>query len=162
MPSSAPIVNILNWFLWLGSAFVQFIDPASVQHCLQTSGESLLFNGRMLDVTLALSPRELSAIKECGEEKSDKRNLYLSKEGSKQTHTHTHTHTLSLSLPRWPSLLDVQSGSEAAQGLSKTELAKRLKVCSILKYTDRLLGNTERLQEYTEITNFHVLLTGTG
>ena len=96
MPSSAPIVNILNWFLWLGSAFVQFIDPASVQHCLQTSGESLLFNGRMLDVTLALSPRELSAIKECGEEKSDKRNLYLSKEGSKQTHTHTHTHSLSL------------------------------------------------------------------
>ncbi|CAI8032099.1 RNA-binding protein 28 [Geodia barretti] len=89
-----------------GSAFVQFLSPASVQQCMESveSNETvLLYHGRELEVSLALSPQELDKMKESGTEKTDRRNLFLAKEGN------------------------VQSGSEAAKNLTTAELAKRLK-----------------------------------
>ena len=42
----------------------------------------LLYHGRELEVSLALSPQELDKMKESGTEKTDRRNLFLAKEGS--------------------------------------------------------------------------------
>ena len=74
-----------NFFAVVGSAFVQFLNPASVQQCMESidSNETvLLYHGRQLDVSLALSPQELAKMKESGTEKTDRRNLFLAKEGS--------------------------------------------------------------------------------
>ena len=52
----------------------------------------LLYNGRELDVSLALSPEELTRMRERGTEKTDKRNLYLAKEGSMSIYTSPEVH----------------------------------------------------------------------
>lgn len=63
-----------------GSAFVQFFDVSSVQRCMET--EDISYQGRKLEVSLALSKKELEGVKQDPvKEKVDKRNLLLAKEG---------------------------------------------------------------------------------
>lgn len=65
-----------------GSSFVQFFDASSVQMCMEE--EDITYRGRKLDVSLALSKKELDGVKQQGpaEKKNlDKRNLLLAKEG---------------------------------------------------------------------------------
>ena len=54
--------------------------------------QAVVYSGRQLDVSLALSPRELEDMAERGREKTDKRNLYLAKEGSKRHRVQTPLH----------------------------------------------------------------------
>ena len=67
---------------FVGSSFVQFFDASSVQRCMEV--ENITYHGRKLDVSLALSKKELDGVKQQGpaEKKNlDKRNLLLAKEG---------------------------------------------------------------------------------
>lgn len=97
-----------------GSAFVQFHDISAVQSCFEVanSEEGLCCHGRRLDVSLALSRKELGQLKDYkpgSRVKEDKRNMYLAKEG--------------VILP----------GSEAAKDLTRKDMAKRLKAHSEMK-----------------------------
>lgn len=70
-----------------GSAFVQFTSAVAAQKCLQAAEAAVggvTFNGRLLNVAIALPPSEL-AKKSDKKEKVDKRNLYLAKEGGLKT-----------------------------------------------------------------------------
>lgn len=70
-----------------GSAFVQFMTSSAAQKCLQAAKgpeNSLLYEGQLLSVAIALPRSELRGTGREGnekQEKGDKRNLYLAKEG---------------------------------------------------------------------------------
>lgn len=70
-----------------GSAFIQFKTATAAQKCLRASeqSEGVAYQGQRLTISLALSRGEIErAHKERRDrqEKEDKRNLYLMKEGS--------------------------------------------------------------------------------
>ena len=69
-----------------GSAFVQFKSADAAQKCLLAAdaGGGVIFNGRLLNVTIALPPAEL-AKKSDKKAKEDRRNLYLAKEGGEES-----------------------------------------------------------------------------
>ncbi|XP_065290416.1 RNA-binding protein 28 isoform X1 [Dermacentor albipictus] len=90
-----------------GTAFVRFVQDSSVDACLEAAASSagIMLDGRRLDVVRALSRGELEEKqKEKKKEKKDRRNLYLAREGL------------------------VRPGTEAAQGVSPQDMAKRAKL----------------------------------
>ncbi|KAK3577695.1 hypothetical protein CHS0354_025760 [Potamilus streckersoni] len=95
-----------------GSAFIQFKDKEGANACLLKATDDsrsggLELDGRRLIVTLAVTKEEAAKLQEKGadkKEKKDNRNLYLIREGM------------------------IRPGTQAAQGLSATDLEKRKKV----------------------------------
>ncbi|KAH3730338.1 RNA-binding protein 28-like [Dreissena polymorpha] len=89
-----------------GMGFVRFVSKDSADHCLR-EGEAgnLTLDGRQLNITLAVSREKAADFQEKKEkEKKDNRNLYLAREGM------------------------IRPGTQAAEGLTKQDLEKRMKV----------------------------------
>ena len=69
-----------------GSAFIQFKTATAAQKCLRASeqSEGVVYQGQRLTISLALSRGEIERTRQerqGRQEKEDKRNLYLMKEG---------------------------------------------------------------------------------
>lgn len=74
--------------LTTGSAFVQFKTDAAARRCLEAAEEEtesgVQFEGQRLKISLALSRSEIERVhreRSNRQEKEDKRNLYLAREG---------------------------------------------------------------------------------
>lgn len=91
-----------------GTAFVQFINKNSAENCLKETSDSknkIVLDGRELNISLALSPEDIKRSKEEKQKKGkDNRNLRLLSEGL------------------------IRAGSDAAKGVSKMDLKKRLEL----------------------------------
>ena len=92
--SKSTIFSFLLFYFFLGSAFVQFQDASSVESCLEACSsreQGISHGGQRLEMTLALSRGEVERVcRERGGEGrrgrgEDKRNLYLAKEGGRNT-----------------------------------------------------------------------------
>ena len=102
-----------------GSAFIKFENKEDADKCIKASEEEsdqLYLDGRQLNVLLAVTKTKLKDIQESRLTKDkDKRNLYLAKEGL------------------------IYPNSPAAEGVSQTDLAKRLAVIHS-NISDTILG----------------------
>ncbi|XP_013772254.1 RNA-binding protein 28-like, partial [Limulus polyphemus] len=94
-----------------GTAFVQFLKKDDAEKCLNKANDEsqnggIILDGRKLNISLALSRTEIQKkMQEKHEKKpNDRRNLYLAREGQ------------------------VRVGSMAAEGVSQTDLAKRMQL----------------------------------
>lgn len=93
-----------------GTAFVQFMKKEDADKCLQEANDELQdggikLDGRKLSITVAVNRDTAIKFNEKKDkEKIDRRNLHLAREGI------------------------IRAGTQAAQGLSKDDLAKRMKV----------------------------------
>ncbi|XP_076324339.1 RNA-binding protein 28 [Tachypleus tridentatus] len=94
-----------------GSAFVQFLKKEDADKCLNKANDEsqnggIILDGRKLNISVALGRTEIQKkVQEKQEKKpNDRRNLYLAREGQ------------------------VRAGSMAAEGVSQTDLAKRMQL----------------------------------
>ncbi|XP_013421766.1 RNA-binding protein 28 isoform X2 [Lingula anatina] len=94
-----------------GLAFVQFKDQEAAETCLQKAndekeGGGIVLDGRKLLVSLAVDRNKAAELKKKDTEKQskDNRNLHLAREGM------------------------IRAGTQAAEGLSQSDLSKRMKV----------------------------------
>ncbi|KAJ8314554.1 hypothetical protein KUTeg_006704 [Tegillarca granosa] len=104
-----------------GTAFVQFMKKEDADKCLQEANDELQdggikLDGRKLSITVAVNRDTAIKFNEKKDkEKIDRRNLHLAREGI------------------------IRTGTQAAQGLSKDDLAKRMK-CRIMRDQARVSG----------------------
>lgn len=108
-----------------GTGFVRFLKKESLDMCLQQNG-SIVLQNFTLDILPSIPKKEIQQLEKFQKEKEPKdgRNLYLLREGT------------------------ILAGSKAAEGVSATDMSKRLRLeqikSSMLKNLNRFIS-TERL-----------------